>query len=328
MDLDDAARAWRSDGFVILPGFIPADELESAVGELDLLFPSAAGFHDGVDPRRERFIGDEFAGIDTFPFASSEVSLLAVNHRILELAQALLDDGDVHLYAAEAWAKYTGACDYDQDLHRDYLNHTVLVPSTTPGCRQVEMFVFLNDVPPELAPPRLVSRTHTADRPAVPNWLLRPGHDSDWRFDDDSGSPEIYGAEVSGAGPAGTVIAFEPGTFHRGTQLTAPRGVRYSMHLGFRPASLHWAQRVSWAARSFTNEWVEFVSRATAPQLHAFGFPPPGHPYWTPETLAGMALRYPKLDLSPWHTACTTTPPNEGPPLPTGSPAQADKSRP
>jgi hypothetical protein len=300
MDLDDAARAWWADGFVILPGFLPADELASAVGELGLLFPSAAGFHDGTDPRRERFIGDEFAGIDTFPFASTEVGLLAVHRRILALAETLLADDDIHLYGAEAWAKYTGACDYDQDLHRDYLNHTVLVPSTTPGCRQVEMFVFLTDVPEALGPPHLVSREHTAGLPAVPNWFLRSGQPSTWRFNDDSGSPELYAAEVSGAGPAGTVIAFEPGTLHRGTQLTAPRGVRYSMHLCFRPSSLQWGQRVAWAVRSFTSEWVEFVGRATARQLRAFGFPPPGHPYWTPETLAGMALRYPALDLDPW----------------------------
>ncbi|MFC4907391.1 hypothetical protein [Actinomadura gamaensis] len=128
------------------------------MSELGLLFPSAEGFHDGTDPRRGRFIGDEFAGIDTFPFASTEISLLAVHPRLLALAQALLDDGDVHLYAAEAWAKYTGACDYDQDLHRDYLNHILLVPSATPGCSQVEMFVFLTDVPEELGPPHLLSR--------------------------------------------------------------------------------------------------------------------------------------------------------------------------
>ena len=303
MGFTEAARSWHADGFVILPGFIPADELTSAVSELDLLFPSAQGFHDGTDPRRERFIGDEFAGIDTFPFASTAISVLAVNHRILALAEALLDDGDIHIYAAEAWAKYTGACDYEQDMHRDYLNHTLLVPSTTPGCRQVEMFVFLTDVPEELGPPHLVSRMHTADIPAVPNWFLRPGQESAWRFDDDSGSPELYGAEVSGAGPAGTVIAFECGTFHRGTRLTAPRGARYSMHLGFRSSSLQWGQRVGWAARSFASEWVEFVSRATPRQLQTFGFPPAGHPYWTPDTLAGMALRYPKLDLSPWHPA-------------------------
>jgi hypothetical protein len=31
-----------------------------------------------------------------------------------------------------------------------------------------------------------------------------------------------------------------------------------------------------------------------------FGFPPPGHPFWTAEALAGTALRYPRLDLTPW----------------------------
>ncbi|WP_173080883.1 phytanoyl-CoA dioxygenase family protein [Phytohabitans rumicis] len=288
MELADAARAWHTDGFVILPGFLPARELTPAVRELDLLFPSADGFHDGTDPRRERFVGDEFAGIDTFPFASTELSLLAVNHRVLALAEALLGVDDIHIYGAEAWAKYTGACNYDQDLHRDYLNHTILVPSTTPGCRQVEMFVFLHDVPEALGPPHLLSRQHTASLPAMPNWY------------DNSGSPRLYAAEVSGAGPAGTVIAFEPGTFHRGTQLTAPRGARYSMQLCFRPANLQWGQRVGWAASGFTTEWGEFVGRATARQLQAFGFPPPGHPYWTPETLAGVALRYPKLDLTPW----------------------------
>ncbi|BCL14973.1 hypothetical protein [Micromonospora sagamiensis] len=72
------------------------------------------------------------------------------------------------------------------------------------------------------------------------------------------------------------------------------------MHLGFRPPALQWGQRVAWAAKSFTTEWVEFVNRATPRQLQALGFPPPGHRYWTTETLAGMALRYPKLDLLPW----------------------------
>ncbi|MCP2342207.1 phytanoyl-CoA dioxygenase family protein [Actinomadura rupiterrae] len=305
MDLESAARDWRADGFAILPGFIPAEELSAAVSELGLLFPSAEGFHDGTDPRRARFLGDEFAGIDTFPFASTEISLLAVHQRILKLARALLDDADVHIYTAEAWAKYTGACDYDQDLHRDYLNHTLLVPSATPGCLQVEMFVFLSDVPEELGPPHLLSRQYTADLAAVPNWFLRPGQSSDSRFADESGSPQMYEAEVSGAGPAGTVIAFEAGTFHRGTQLTAPRGARYSMHLGFRPAELTWGQRVGWAARSFEREWVAFVHRATPRQLQAFGFPPPGHPYWTPHTLAGMALRYPELDLTPWSTSAS-----------------------
>ncbi len=70
------------------------------------------------------------------------------------------------------------------------------------------MFVFLNDVPEALGPPHLVSRKHTADLPAVPNWFLRSRQESSWRYADASGRPELYEAEVSGAGPAGTVIAF------------------------------------------------------------------------------------------------------------------------
>lgn len=296
----DVVRSWQADGYVILPGFLSTDELRPAVEELGLLFPSTEGFHDATDPRAERFLGDEFAGIDAFPFASTAVSLLAVHSRILGLAEALLNDNDVRISSAEAWAKYTGACDYDQNLHRDYLNHTLLVPSTAPGFRQVEMFVFLSDVPEELGPPHLLSRRHTSQIPAVPNWFLQPGRRGEGRFDDASGSPHLYAAEVSGAGPAGTVIAFETGTFHRGTQLTAPRGARYSMHLGFRPPGLRWGLRTGWAAQGFERRWVDFVHHATPRQLQAFGFPPPGHPYWTEETLAGTKLRYPQLDLAPW----------------------------
>jgi hypothetical protein len=35
-------------------------------------------------------------------------------------------------------------------------------------------------------------------------------------------------------------------------------------------------------------------------QLLLFGFPPPGHPYWTEQTLRDLAVRYPGLDTSPW----------------------------
>src|SRR6187549_640002 len=83
MDLIDATKAWPADGFVVLPGFLPTEELTSAVPELDLMFPSADGFHDGTDPRRERFLGDEFAGIDTFPFTATHISRPAVRPRVL-----------------------------------------------------------------------------------------------------------------------------------------------------------------------------------------------------------------------------------------------------
>jgi hypothetical protein len=42
------------------------------------------------------------------------------------------------------------------------------------------------------------------------------------------------------------------------------------------------------------------MRHATLRQLVALGFPEPGHPYWTEETLQGVAARYPRLDMTPW----------------------------
>ena len=114
MDLHDAARQWQTHGFVILPGFIPAAELKPALDELPVMYPTAEGFHDGSDERRDRFTVDEWAGIDSFPFRSTELSLLAVSDRVIDLAETLLADSDLRISSAEAWAKYTGAADYDR----------------------------------------------------------------------------------------------------------------------------------------------------------------------------------------------------------------------
>jgi hypothetical protein len=298
MQHGDVEQAWRTDGFVILPAYLSADDLAPALDGLSACFPTAAGFHDGSDPRRQRFLDDEFDGIDTFPFGSVQLSRLAVHDRIVDLVEALLGTDDVRIYSAEAWAKYTGATDYDQWLHRDFLNHTILAPARHEA---VELFVYLVDVPDDLGPPHLVPRSRTADLPLLPNWHPRAdtGRTGD-RFVAAGGRPDLYAAEVSAAGPAGTVVAFSLDTVHRGTALTRPGGARYSMHLGFRVAAAEWAQRQGWAGRSHDPAWYRFVEEAAPRQLALFGFPPPGHPFWTSETLDAAALRYPRLDLAPW----------------------------
>jgi hypothetical protein len=288
-ELSDAVTQWKEHGFVILPGYVPLNELTPAQPEIGMLFPTAQEFHDGIDePRNAKYRVDEFAGITNLPFASVELSLLAVHPRVIALAETMLGTEDLRVYSAEAWAKYTGAAAYDQLHHRDYLNHTILVPTEDPAFQQVEMFFYLSDVPEELGPPHFVSRTRTQGAATLPNWLSREGR------------PDWYAAEVSGAGPAGTVIAYSTTTFHRGTALTGPRGARYTLHMSYRAAATEWANRHAWANQSHEPAWYAFVERASIRQLLLFGFPPPGHPFWTEETLAAMALRYPRLDLAPF----------------------------
>ena len=117
--------AWRTHGFVILPGYLSDTELAPAVNELDIVFPTGRWIPRRHGPRPESYRNDEFDGIRVFPFASTELSLLAVTPRLVGLAERLLLERDLRIYSAEAWAEYTGATNRDQDLHSDYLNHTV-----------------------------------------------------------------------------------------------------------------------------------------------------------------------------------------------------------
>lgn len=289
MDLEEIAHLWAKDGFVVLPGAITEDQLDSARNGLQHLFPTADDYHAAPgDDSNIAYAGDEYAGLRVFPFSSVDLSLLVSHPTIVDIARACLGDHDVRIYAAEAWAKYTGAAAYEQDHHRDYLNHTPLGLSSDPQWRGLEMFVLLSDVSPAHGPTALVSLQNTAHLPAMPHG---------YRAQD---RPELYEAEVLGVGPAGTIVVYSTDTFHRATEMTAASAARFTIHCSWRHPDATWIDRYGWGDRSFDPAWAPWVQRATVEQLRAFGFPPPGHPYWTTQTLASLAERYPDLDIAPF----------------------------
>ena len=292
---DDASTAvWDRDGFVVLPGLLDGADTRAALASARDILPTA--------PSDDRFRTD-FGGITNFPFGSVDLSLLAVHEKLIDLASDLLGVDDVRVYAIEAWAKFTGAADYDQQLHRDYLNHSLLVPAPDQRPRQVEMFVFLDDVEDELGPPAYVSMTHTRHLPPLPNWYpARPAPlDAEHPEWSSPGThPELYELEQRATGPAGTVVGYRLETFHRGTALHRPLGARYTLHLNFRDAAADWIGRRSWVDDANTPAWSAFVAKATPRQLRLFGFPPPGHDYWSDETIAGVQHRYPGFHGDAW----------------------------
>lgn len=292
MDLSDATAAWRRDGFVVLPGYLDGPEMEAARRDLAAVYPSAEEYHAAPGEARNRiYTGDEFGGIIAFPFPAVALCRVVVHDKLVALAEAFFGTEDIRIYAAELWAKYTGATSYEQEHHRDYLNHTPLVPSTGDlRWRGLEMFIWLSDVPEDHGPTHVVPLPVTAGVPALPHGYLR------------SERPDFYEREQSGAGPAGTVVAYSTDTFHRGTAMTAPRSGRYSAHVSYRHADNFWTGRHAWGDHSFHPDWKPFVEQATMRQLLLFGFPPPGHPYWTPETLTELRVRYPGLDIGQWMT--------------------------
>jgi hypothetical protein len=289
MDLVAAAAAWRRDGFVVLHGYLARSDLDFARAGLTSVYPTAEEYHaDPVSKRNRIYTGDEYGGIIPFPFPTVPLCNLAVHDKVIAFVEAAFGTEDVRIYASELWAKYSGATTYEQEHHRDYVNHTPLAPSSDIRWRGLELFIWLSDVTEELGPTHLVPVSVTEGLPALPHVQRR------------NDRPALYEQELSGAGPPGTVVVYSTDTFHRATELTAPGADRLSIHASYRHADNTWTSRHSWGDQSFHDHWQPFVEQATVRQLLLFGFPPPGHPYWTTETLEGVATRYPGLDLTPW----------------------------
>jgi hypothetical protein len=294
--LEAAAAQFREHGYVILGGFLTEHDLRPARNELGLVFPSADDYHDSQDPAlRARFAGRVSAGIDYFPFASVEWSLLGVSQPIVGLAEALLNSSAIRVYELHNWAKYTGAADYEQDLHRDYGDHTLVVPTGDSASDAVEIFIYLHDVPESHGPTHVVSQLHTASLPPSLQQIAKDAY------------AEIYANEVSAAGPAGTIVAYRTDTFHRGTSMTAVRGARFALKVSYRTvgdAGDIWIDRLGANAQiGLAAEWHSFVGRASPRQLELLGFPPRGHRYWTKQTWTAVCQRYPAADLSAFQPA-------------------------
>jgi Phytanoyl-CoA dioxygenase (PhyH) len=284
---------WEVEGWCLVPGLLPAEAVAAARAALPPLFPTAEEFAADTDPgRNEPFRVDSHRVMPRFPFDDGALNDLVVHDRMIDLAEQLLGITDPRLYQAMLSAKYSGAALSDEQLlHADFANHTLVVPRHEPGYQQLETFVYLSDVTPETAATRMVSRRLTAGIP-VERTYLSPTEYAD-----------LYAAEVPASGPAGSVLAYRPDVYHRGVRITAPGAARFMLHVSYKPAATDWLGSFGLPNAGEDLSWHRFVPRATERQLTVLGFPAPGHPYWTAQTLAGVAARYPLLDLSPWREA-------------------------
>lgn len=115
--------------------------------------------------------------------------------------------------------------------------------------------------------------------------------------------PDLYEHEVAAVGPAGTLVIWDIAAFHRESALGPPPAYRWLASPCFVAGDLQsgWVQQVFRTG----SEMTRFLTRASVEQRALIGFPEPGDPYWNEETLSGVALRYPELDLSPYAAAMT-----------------------
>jgi hypothetical protein len=170
----------------------------------------------------------------------------------------------------------------------------IVVPRAEDGYRQLELFVYLTDVTAENGATRMVSVQKTSKIP-VENHTL-----------DVTAYPDLYEEAGEASGPAGSIVCYRPDVYHRSTDWSDLGRRRIMMHLSFRPANAEWGGYHAWPYKGLSPEWHNFVNRQAGPrELALLGFPKPGHPYWTRETIDGVGARYPGLDMTPWRERST-----------------------
>jgi hypothetical protein len=287
---------WDSDGWCIVEGVIPATELAGAQNAVRRFFPTPAEMADERDDALALWRTWD-AQWPEFPFHSSRLNALVLHDRVIDLAEALLGTSDIALYMGIVTAKYANqSSGYNQLLHADYPNHTLLVPRHDIGYQQVEFFIYLTDVTLEDGATHFVSRQRTAAIPVERHTL------------DYVEFSELYGDEGHGVAPAGSVVAYRPDVYHRSVDISDPTRHRIMLHVSFRPRAAVWCGYQAWPFRGFSPELSKFVQQATARQLTVFGFPEPGHLYWTEDTIDGVQARYPALDMGAWRDALAEAP--------------------
>jgi hypothetical protein len=139
---DQQRRSWIEDGWCVLEGAVPGEDLAAAQSATAKLFPDA----QRMAASRRESDDDQWRTWDAswpeFPFRSRSLNGLVLSDVLIELARALLGADDVRLYLAIATAKYAGQpSEYNQLLHTDFPNHTLTVPRPEPGYHQMETFV-------------------------------------------------------------------------------------------------------------------------------------------------------------------------------------------
>ncbi len=274
-------------GFAILEGFLTDAELEAAQEALWLHYPRPEDYF--ADPTRySDYAASQFAGVLEFPYKSWDLNRLAFHPDLVDAAERFLGTTELHLYKVELWAKYAGASDYDQPLHRDFGSHSMVVPRLDGRYMQMTTFIFLSDVASADGPTRLVPFEQGKDVPFTPLYIEHG---------------RLAEAEVAATAPAGSLLVYRSDILHRGSELTGDRSYRFSLLADYQARGTTWAGKLCWPSKSPERRWTKVMEQASVKERDLFGFPRPGDEYWNEQTLADVAARYPGMDMAPYREA-------------------------
>lgn len=296
-------ESWHEDGAVVVPNFFTPDEIAPIYDDYARLYGfegAGNGNPLAIDTGQPAgaFHPKQFKNLDTLPYDGSvEMNLISLHPALIQLASELLGNQPVQLYQSHTWAKYTGEADYDQPFHCDYGNHTLTVPGEDVAQRTVNFVIYLSDVTDALGAMHYVKKSDS-DAILGSRAIAAP---IEYQV-------ALKARQHSAAAPAGSIIAYGIDTFHRGTNMTEPNGLRYTMTVSFKRADNANIGFHVWQ-HALERPWHLLMNHATPTQLECLGIPAPGHAFWTDLTLRQCQQRWPEWNMSEYVLALAAASP-------------------
>jgi hypothetical protein len=280
---------WRRHGYVVVQ-LLTDLEVKAALDDIDEYFPTWAEY-----VRRPRWFANTVGspvrapgqGAE-FPFSGNALNKTTIHPDYIAFAERVLGTDRIMLSHGQLGGKYAGTRDFEQELHRDYGNNTLVVPRPDSDIVDLPMIVYYTDVTIDLSPTYVVSQEFTRDTPLTPRALSRAEY------------PEYYQREVPVTVPAGSAVIYSMNTFHRGSAIRAAEGLRFAQNIGLKRIDAPWSGQVTFQHEGGRPEMDAFLESATPRERELVGFPRVGDPYWDSLTIDAVGIRYPGMDMTPY----------------------------
>jgi ectoine hydroxylase-related dioxygenase (phytanoyl-CoA dioxygenase family) len=292
---EDDYEHWRRHGYVVVQ-LLTDEEVSAALEEIDEYFPTWEEY-----VRRPRWFRHTISSPGRapgqnaeFPYAGPALNATTIHPDYVAFAERVLGTDRIMLSHGQLGGKYAGTRDFEQELHRDYGNNTLVVPPPDTAILDLPMIVYYTEVTVDLSPTYVVSQEVTRDLPLTPRMLSRTEY------------PEYYAQEIPVTVPAGGAVIYSMNTFHRGSAIRATEGLRFAQNIGLKRIDAPWTGQVTFQHEGGRPEMDAFLENAGPRERELVGFPRVGDAYWDTLTVEAVGARYPGMDMTPYRNASQT----------------------
>ena len=133
---DEHLEAWRRDGYTLVEGFLSRGEVAACAGDLQRMFPTPEQYAHA--PHLFDNYGNGGVAFHP-PFLGDRLNLMAGHPDLVDFVERVLGTTNVILLRATLWGKYTSAWDFTQPLHADYMQDSLVYPSSAHAPEQVTL---------------------------------------------------------------------------------------------------------------------------------------------------------------------------------------------